>query len=212
MSPTDLQLAQLACVDIYAPVQGMDILTIDGVTLCVVKVDDYDVIVFRGSRTPMDWYRDVVACYPVNVPGLGHVHSGFYRGLEGVLPVVLPALGKSVIVTGHSLGAGEAPIFTAMLALAGVLPKACVMFAPPRPGLEDFRDMYAMLGVATRGYANDGDPIPHVPEPLLPLFPWASVCRNSELSVMPDMKDPDVLFRCHHGALYYQGIKQLAEA
>lgn len=204
---TDLELAQLACIDIYAEPCPLELQTISGVAFAIVQVGDHTVVVFRGSKTPGDWLRDLDA-EAIKVEGLGHVHKGFYTGLPDVLVAVLPKLGQSIYVCGHSLGGGEAPIFSLMLVRSGLAPRACVMFAPPRPGFEDFRDSLDLTGIELRGYQNAGDPVPHVPEPILPFFPWAHVCPLTQIAV-PTAEGDNEPLRAHHGVLYFEGAKQL---
>lgn len=200
----DVDLAKAACIDIYDGSSAWDHhFFVSGIVFALRRVNDDDMIVFRGSKTPHDWYDDVEAI-PVSVEGLGIVHAGFYQGLPDALAAVLPLLRKSVYVTGHSLGAARAYLFAQMLARAGVVPRAVVAFAPPRPGFADFRDKLVLSGAVVRGYHNHYDPIPDVP-----VFPFCEPVEPIAIAVAPPADDDDPVFKYHHGPLYYAGVAAL---
>jgi hypothetical protein len=204
----DLTLAQAACVDIYDDTATWDDhWEFDGEIVVARRwINGDNIIVFRGSRTPRDWFDDLEAL-PVEVDGLGHVHRGFYEGLEEVLDKVRPLVSSQTYITGHSLGAARAYLFTQMLAIEGKCPRGVVAFAPPRPGFEDFRGNLVISGALVRGYHNARDPVPDVP-----LFPFCQPVPPIAIDVPPAPNDDDPLFECHHGPLYYSGVGQYLAA
>lgn len=88
-----------------------------------------DVHVFRGTDDVMSVIADA-NCVPVDVWGIGLLHSGFYNAMAAILPACL-ALPRPAAIAGHSLGAAMALIYAAVLAQLGtVIP--VYAFEPPR--------------------------------------------------------------------------------
>ncbi len=161
MIPSDAIIAGL-CGLIYQPtaiVKGFDHFDAggdDGVTWAFKHLDGCDLIVFRGSVTLPDWIADFrAAAVPTRI---GHVHAGFYGGMETVLHDVRPMLSQPFIIAGHSLGAARADILTGMMVTDGVPPIARVVFGEPKPGLLDFSER--IKDVPGRSYRN-GDGTHH---------------------------------------------------
>ena len=78
------------------------------------------VVSFRGSKTSSNWFRDL-NYFQVPYPEIngGYVHKGFYNAWNVTLkPYLMPNIedlmlkykGKSILVTGHSMGAAVAQI------------------------------------------------------------------------------------------------------
>ncbi len=208
---TDLDLA-LSCESIYNNnsqwTARYDI--VDDVVGVRETADGDVVICFRGSDDAVDWFRDFEAL--ALKTAYGHVHSGFYEGMEAVHEQLWPHIVglpyvPNVYVTGHSLGAARAWIFGAMLIKAGFKPTAIVPLAPPRPGFNDFCSILNQSGVPLRGYHNAGDPVPDVPLFLPPLEPYEQPVSLIPINWAPATEDLSPL-RCHHISLYLQGIKQ----
>lgn len=79
-----------------------------------------DLVVFRGSTTLEDWFRDFdCLATPWGQPGLGPVHPGFYLGIKDVWAEVQTMLrpGMPWVSAGHSLGAGRASILAGLACL-----------------------------------------------------------------------------------------------
>ncbi len=90
----------------------------------------YDgVHVFRGTDDFASLLADADIT-TINVPGLGHVHAGFYHALAAILPACL-ALPRPAAVAGHSLGAAMAILYAGVLAAQGE-PVPVYAFEPPR--------------------------------------------------------------------------------
>jgi lipase (class 3) len=122
----------------------------------VKRLDGFDVVVLRGSVTLQDWLRDAQA---LAMPSrIGHVHSGFYAGMEHMWTDLKAMLSQPAIVTGHSLGAARAAVLTALMTVDGVPPVARVVFGEPKPGLLDFAKL--ITGIPGRSYRN-GDSTHH---------------------------------------------------
>jgi predicted lipase len=156
--PSDAAIVAL-CAEIYQPTAiagafdyydaGMD----DGICWALRRLDDFDVVVFRGSVTRQDWLRDVQA---LAMPSrIGHVHSGFYAGMEHMWADLKPMLSQPAIITGHSLGAARADVLTALMTVDSVLPVARVVFGEPKPGLLDLAKL--ITGIPGRSYRNGDD-------------------------------------------------------
>lgn len=166
--PSDALIASL-CQAVYRPGalidptwDHFDLGADDGVCWALKKLDGFDVVVFRGSITVQDWMRDLfVLPLPGIIPLLtkiGHVHAGFWMGMENVWSEVRPLLTQPVIVTGHSLGAARASILTGLMVNDGTIPIARVVFGEPKPGLIDLGEL--IKGVPARSYRN-GDRLHH---------------------------------------------------
>ncbi len=180
---TDHDIARL-CVGIYdypgkPPVEwhykvtGNEAADSYGVCWALARLDGFDVVVFRGSVTILDWVRDLeaLAWRPIEHPRLGFVHSGFLRHMPDVWTELRPNIKQPVVVAGHSLGAGRASIMAGLMTVDGVPPVARVVFGEPRPGFTQLRDILQV--VPGRSYRNgdgkDHDPITDVPLRMGPL-------------------------------------------
>jgi len=153
----------------------------DGVCYGLRKLAGYDVIVFRGSVSLQDWVRDLQAM--AISTRIGHVHRGFYKGMEHVWAELRPLLTQPVIVAGHSLGAARAAIMCGLMVKDGAPPIRRVVFGEPKPGLRDLADLIKAIPAAS--YRNGDDchhdlvadvpfsfpPLQYVhPTPIVPVF------------------------------------------
>lgn len=216
MIPPDALIASL-CASIYSPTAiigqwdhfdpGLD----DGVLWAIRKLPGYDVIVFRGSITPLDWIRDFRAL--TRPTKIGHVHIGFYAGMETVWAQAKPMINQPVIVTGHSLGAARACILTGLMVADGMAPVRRVTFGEPKPGLLDFAA--GIKDVPAACYRN-GDDMHHDLVTDLPLsFPPFQYVHPTP--VIPVFCKPDGslfeqlgAFAYHHVELYQTALSVLA--
>lgn len=128
----------------------------DGVCWAIKRLPGFDVVVFRGSVTTLDWVRDARAL--ATRTRVGHVHIGFQAGMEHVWSDLRPLVNQPCIVTGHSLGAARATVLTALMVADGVPPALRVVFGEPKPGLIDLAEK--VRGVPGRSYRN-GDELHH---------------------------------------------------
>lgn len=154
--------------------------------------EDAVIIAFRGTlplgsdeRTALrDWWQDAEAVL-VSDPAEGipgRVHEGFDRafrqtwegdpaqpgsGLKATLARWQQQgllRGRRLYLTGHSKGGPMALIAAQALRGAGYVPAAVYLFAPARPGNQQFHDAYLGLDIPTWRYENEDDPVPHLPE------------------------------------------------
>lgn len=215
MIPTDALIASY-CNAIYSPTavigdwDRFDIGLDDGVCYAVKKLPGFDLVVFRGSITAQDWIADFRAM-PIPTR-IGHVHSGFYAGMEHVWAELRPLLMQPVIISGHSLGAARAGILSGLMVKDGVIPAARVVFGEPKPGLIDLAEL--IKDIPARSYRN-GDALHHdvvtdVPFSLPPLeymhpTPIVPVCAEPTGDLFSRLG----AFAYHHMPLYLAGVSAL---
>jgi hypothetical protein len=217
MIPSDALIASY-CGLIYKPtaiISGFDHFDAgldDGVCWALKKLPGYDLIVFRGSITVQDWIADFRA---MAVPSrIGHVHVGFYAGMEHVWSDLRPLLSQPAIIAGHSLGAARAGVMTALMTVDGSVPAARVVFGEPKPGLMDFAAI--IKDVPARSYRN-GDAVHHdlvtdVPFSFPPLqyvhpTPIVPVCCKPD----GDEFEQGGVFAWHHVSLYETALAVLSQ-
>ncbi|WP_024517089.1 lipase family protein [Bradyrhizobium sp. Tv2a-2] len=210
MTPTAGDLVKL-CAQIYQPnaaVSGFDYFDAgmdDGVCWAIKRLDGCDVVVFRGSVTMQDWARDILA---LALPSrIGHVHTGFYAGMEHMWSDCQKMVTQPVAVTGHSLGAARADVMAAMMSTDGQDPVLRVVFGEPKPGLIDFTSRIARI---PGGSYRNGDgfhhdlitdvPFSFPPEEYVRPTPIIRVCAA------PPADDRWGAFSWHHIELYEAAI------
>lgn len=139
------------------------------------------VIAFRGTEAPstdhwdglLDWLNDLLTS-PTD-PGhsiAGKVHSGFWDSLDNLWDHVKDAAkdavqdGLPIYITGHSKGAGIAPLAAARLAAEeGINAAGVYIFAPPNCGDSDFVSGFASAwpDIPVVSYENYLDIVPFLP-------------------------------------------------
>lgn len=144
----------------------------------VAENDHAIVVAFRGTQPdrPMDWFVDFRATTDPWDHNAGKVHSGFYRALRHVWGVtlangeVLPRRlvnqrGKTIWITGHSLGGALAELCAAQALFVSRIPvQGVYTFGQPRVGTKDFADaVNGKLGSGIFRFVNDRDIVPRVP-------------------------------------------------
>ena len=144
----------------------------------IVSSPNYNLLVFRGTKTPQDFMTDF-ACTPVRfdwvftaAPAIGEIHAGFGHSLADGLENIITDLAardqtKPLLVTGHSLGGALAAIVGACFTVMGaaVRPVSTIYtFGQPRIGLHDFCNTYGRIlaGKLVR-FVNKTDLVPRVP-------------------------------------------------
>lgn len=216
MLPTDVAIAAL-CGLIYQPSAiaggfdyydaGMD----DGVCWALKHLDGFDVVVFRGSVTLRDWVCDARAI--AISTRVGHVHDGFYAGMEKMWSEARAIIKQPAIVSGHSLGAARAGVLAALMIADGLPPVARVVLGEPKPGLLDFAKYIG--AIPARSYRN-GDarhhdlvtdvPFSFPPEQYVHPTPIVPVCCRPEDGDFADLG----VFAWHHIQLYVAAVTAAA--
>lgn len=131
------------------------------------------VLAFRGTEPKeiADWLTDSKFAPKPWDPGFGNVHEGFAGALETVFPAIrrelesLRGSGRSLYVTGHSLGAALATLLAARLAAQQTYPvQGVYTFGSPRVGDTTFEGNYTrLLGERTFRFVNNEDLVTRVP-------------------------------------------------
>lgn len=212
--PNDALIASY-CGMIYKPTAIIDFERFDageddGVCWAIKKLPGVDLVVFRGSVTSLDWVRDLRAL--ATGTRVGHVHIGFWAGMEHVWSDLRPLLTQPAIVAGHSLGAARAAVLTALMVADDAAPLARVVFGEPKPGMLDLAKIVET--VPGRSYRN-GDALHHDlvtdvpfsfpplqyvhPTPIIPVF-----CKPHE-----DEFIENGVFAYHHIDLYETALNVL---
>jgi hypothetical protein len=183
-----------------------------GICWAVGPLDDAALVVFRGSKTCVDWFRDL-CCWPLDPvhTALGPVHAGFFAGMEVATLAIAPWLkGRPLVIAGHSLGAARAWLYAGILKAS--IPgypnqqptKRVVTFGSPRPG---FAKLAALLGeIPSRSYRNRHDPVCCVPFAIPPLFPYVEPAPFTLIDAAPEPHDPWLGMADHHMELYAKGV------
>jgi triacylglycerol lipase len=138
------------------------------------------VLCFRGTTELEDWLQDAqIRLVPFRSKGL--VHIGFRNAIDSLYPEIEKTLqkwsgkGRTLWVTGHSLGAALAHLATAYLRFPAdptmTLPRPIAglyTFGQPRVGTVDFcRACDADFGSTYFRYINNNDIVTRVPPRLL---------------------------------------------
>lgn len=174
----------------------------DGVYASVKHYDFGTLVAFRGSTTPLDFFRDFEALM-IDDPELGGVEQGFMQGLRTAQAHVNTLLAPETpaIIAGHSLGAARAYLFAALRLVEGGNVGNVTVFGSPRPGAQKVKDILASTLV--HSYKNAGDPVTDVPFSLPPLVPY---CEPREFIMLdvPPRRDDDWGIVAPHRLEYYQ--------
>ncbi len=211
MLPTDLELARLCAASenpSQNPSAGFDFIDTGaetGVWVAIKKLPDVDVIVFRGSETTEDWLRDLEASMTPD-GALGMVHEGFSKNLDAVHALLDQHTRPNPVITGHSLGAARACIYTGMLVNYFDDPAKVAIFGCPRPGSQSLADFIAHIPL--KSYKNRHDPVTDVPFPLPPRLLYAHVAPFVHVDGLVDLSLPEPLVD-HHIANYVAGLEKI---
>ncbi|MDE3022962.1 MAG: lipase family protein [Pseudomonadota bacterium] len=191
------------CQESYDPTVTWDhVWTRDSVVVMHRKLGQDDHIVFRGSKSIEDWFRDFKG-WPIWDKQLGWCHAGFLEDMRDVLTEIIAVVGPNVYFHGHSLGAARACIMAALFVVNGRKVLGVYTFGCPRPG---FAKLKRILQEVTQGsWRNLNDPVPEVPV-LFKLY--LHTCELTQIAAPPPSNDDSVLAD-HHINLYAAGIEKL---
>jgi len=215
----DLYCAQL-CAAIYDPAPAaaaqfdfIDAGADDGVYWGRKRFDGLTLIALRGSRTPGDWIRDLLAMPdPFYHHGqLGPVHRGFALGTEQACGEILRASeGTEVVLIGHSFGAAHADILAGLMCVSGRSPKRRVCFGEPQPGFARLAEVLkAVPGASYRNghaVAHEHDLVTDVPFTLPPFAEFVHPTPLVDVYAAPAPDDQWGAFRYHHMDLYVKAL------
>lgn len=177
-----------------------------GVCFAVKKLSDRNVLLYRGSITPLDWVRDFEALPEVMKlhPQLGFVHSGMAQGMDEALAdaIAHSDLDQPFHPGGHSLGGGRAALATGLLINEGYFVIRSTLFGCHNSGTARLRKLVSSRPGAS--YRNRQDPVP-----LLPTVPPFAHPRDwTPLDAAPDVNPTDP-FNDHNIKLYRAGLAKL---
>lgn len=146
----------------------------------VMSTDKVVVVVFRGSETGdltsaiKDWIVSDARIRMIDMPTLGKgvkVHVGFWKALDSVHTSVTREIarqggfkGKSVFLTGHSLGGALATLCAMRLSKEGKSGMAVYTYGAPRVGNDKFQLSFP---VNLQRYVYKNDLVPMVPDDVL---------------------------------------------
>ena len=125
---------------------------------------------FRGteSKKIADWLTDLKFKQEAHLEGM--VHRGFYQALDYIYEEILTYIqdkgkGKTIWITGHSLGAALAVLVSARLKInENINSQGIYTFGEPKVGDKEFSDNYDhLLGQTLFRYVNNNDIVPRVP-------------------------------------------------
>jgi Lipase (class 3) len=185
------------------------LIAVDGSWCAIKRIDGIDYMVWRGSTTAVDWLEDFDdAAIPSQDGVLGTVHPGFIIGVRAVLDQVNPLLGGSVVVCGHSLGAGHSILHAGLLAAAGRYPEAVVVFGEPRAGGAKLSGILAPVPIRSycNGDANGHDLVTDVPFAIPLVAPYVHPRPLLHCSASPPPDDDWGVVAYHHVQLYQKAL------
>lgn len=138
-------------------------------------------IAFPGTDNGDCWAADLDV-EPVDVPGAGKIHGGFWKAWEAISVDVLAAIkGQPVTLVGHSLGSSIAIAAAVEMTISGNPPAAVWGFESPRI-TPDIGVRTLLAKVPVHLFKNGNDIVPdlpfgwqhaalltHIGKPLLPI-------------------------------------------
>jgi hypothetical protein len=122
----------------------------DGICWGLKRCDGVDVVVMRGSSIRLDRIRDIR--WLTTPTRVGHVHGGFFAGMEKMWAELRALRDAPIMITGHSLGAAHADILAALTVVEQMPPIGRVVFGETRPGFDDHAKI--IKRVPGRSYRN----------------------------------------------------------
>jgi pimeloyl-ACP methyl ester carboxylesterase len=160
---------------------------------------------FAGSESVFDWLRDFIAL-PFNHPLLGTVHQGFWDDMDAVWLELQPLLTGNIAIQGHSLGCAHAALLTGLCGVNKIHVGQLTLFAPPRPGYAQLKDIVQKNCDRVVSFWNGIDPVPQVPLPL-PDQPWKHVAPLTRIVVPPKGLEVIIPTDWHNLDLYRNGTR-----
>lgn len=147
----------------YEPQSFDRTLSADGVVALLKDTPQALVIVFPGSVTKQDWWRDIQSLLPIEHSILGMIPYGFSLGADTFSAILRPHLpaGKPIHIIMHSLGCPHG-IYQAALLIADKYDPALLSitgFEPPRSCMQKAIELLAPVKdfILTRNTDPEGD-------------------------------------------------------
>ena len=140
----------------------------------VASTDSFVVASFAGTSDLADYLTDLTfASRSETFPGIpGRVHIGFLNVMNRSWPVLLDLIkkhyttGKSILLTGHSLGGAEAVISATRLEKLGFPIDSLYIYSVPRIGDDEYaRHVSATFPNRIWRFTNNEDLVPRLPPP-----------------------------------------------
>jgi triacylglycerol lipase len=149
--------------------------------VAMTRDGQFTFIGFRGTQEFRDWAVDAnVGLATPNWDGNVTVHAGFNNSVQALYDKVLPLAknvvtnGRTLFLSGHSLGGSMAHIAAYRLHLDGASPHSVYTFGALRAGTSTFASRYnSRLAAKTHDFVNKTDPAQCVPSN--PTKGWTSL-------------------------------------
>jgi hypothetical protein len=180
------------------------------------RSDGVFMVVIRGTLTIREWAEDAdfgLTAHPIG----GRVEEGFWRAYGRLSAIALGATDRRPLsvgisqainsmtapieIVGHSLGAALAELLALEEAIARGGANVCAtIIAPPHIGDSEFCGLFDRTVTHYKMYANEWDPVPHVPAGLSYDDP-AKIVWMKRADVQADV-DMDPISNLHHAVVY----------
>lgn len=180
-----------------------------GICWALKRVDGVDYVLFRGSATPWDWFKDLLAVAdPYIHESFGAVHQGFALGMDRCWRDIKAHTTGPYVVAGHSLGAARATYLCGLMLESMVMPLRRVVFGEPKVGFQMFSDIVAV--VPAKSYRNGDDEhhdlVTDVPFRIPPFLLYTHPTPLTNVCCQPETGSRRDLFAWHHMGMYEQAL------
>jgi hypothetical protein len=184
----------------------------NNITALVTLIAGDPVIVLPGSKTPIDWIRDVSAL-PVYDKQLGWCHDGFHQGMSGLFKsLVKYARDLPISITGHSLGGARARILAGYFLASGYKVKNLITFGAPKPAYDQLKDIISKSGCTHLSYKNGSDIVPELPLTIPPVFNYVHTEDYILIDGGPPLHPLPNSIEDHHIELYIRGLQNVKKS